>query len=230
MNGRCDSLLTGLTLGFTLGIIFLGRTVSAAGADLYYEYEKYGTKTEPKPDTFQIFLGHDPHLFATDEKGIGNGSLVFDFCITWHIHDGYKAIVEPIFGSRTLQHDMGWVEQPHLVDKDGNPAKRTSVIPFYGKTNLCRGIVYFVDPAHHEIWQSPNNEFYKNVSDEVNVQDWQPVEEEEARRLILDKNLRGMLISEGITPLSPLTMKEKRATINVVDIHGDNEVQDQKKL
>ena len=44
MNGRCDSLLTGLTLGFTLGIIFLGRTVSAAGADLYYEYEKYGTK------------------------------------------------------------------------------------------------------------------------------------------------------------------------------------------
>ncbi len=200
-------------------------------------YNANGIKFENKPGYVTVNLGHDPHLIAAAENDIGLGDLsVCDFFIAGHLHDGYKVVLEFLermkkrFSLRgkgfksldlenSLKYDLGWTDQPgRILDKDGNPIKR-GVLPFYfGKINLCRGIVYFDDAAQQKFLQTPDGTFCKNIATEANVQTWEPVLEETARNEILKNNLHFMLISEGIEPA--FMAREKNATINVVDIEG----------
>lgn len=188
------------------------------------EYEEHGTKFE-HPELVTIYLGHDPHLIAASENGIGLGSLSkCDFFITGHLHDGYKPILETIgLGSiESLEHDCGWVEQPTLVDKNGERVKKPIWPIFYGKTNLCRGIVFFDDDAQQKIWVSPDGDYYKNIATEDNEQEWVPIGTIEAKKEIIERELHYMLISEGIAP--GFAPSEELATINVVDIKGTQKV------
>jgi hypothetical protein len=82
------------------------------------------------------------------------------------------------------------------------------------------GIIYLDDDAQQRFLQMPDGNFYKNAATEPNVQIWQPILEETARQEILNNNLHFMLISEGIAP--SFLPKENIATVNVVDIVGDD--------
>ena len=194
------------------------------------EFHDKSVKFENKPGVVTTYLGHDPHLIAASENGVGLGDLsVCDYFITGHLHDGYKALLSPFdkakkaftgAGLSILEFDKGLVEQPTgVVDKDGKLIEGSKK-PL-GPSNLCRGIVYFDDESQQKIWQSPDGKFYKNAAKEPNVQVWQSVLEETARKEILDNNLHFMLISEGISP--SFLPKESRATMNVVDIEGVSE-------
>ncbi len=195
------------------------------------DYQDEGVKFENRPGTINVYLGHDPHLIAASENGIGLEDLsVCDFFVTGHLHDGYKALLSPIdkmkrvftgSGLKSLELDKGFTEQiSGVVDKDGNHIKG-SLRPL-GPTNLCRGIVYIDDAAQQKFLQMQDGKFYKNAANEPNVQVWQPAIEETARQEILDNNLHFMLISEGIAP--SFLPKEKLATINVIDISNDEEI------
>ena len=188
------------------------------------EYEEKGVKFE-HPELVTTYLGHDPHLIAASENGIGLGNLkVCDFFVTGHLHDGYKPVLEAMgLGNlESLKLDNGWVEQPTLVDRNGKKLRKPLWPPFFGKTNLCRGIVYFDNDAQQSILQTPDGKFYKNVATGANRQIWAPVLEEEARKVVLDQKLHFMLISEGIAP--GFAPKEELTTINVVDIKGAQKV------
>ena len=193
------------------------------------DYHEQGVKFENRPGTVNVYLGHDPHLIAASENGIGLEDLsVCDYFVTGHLHDGYKALLSPIDkmkraitgrGLKTLEFDKGLVEQPTgIVDRFGNQIKGTRK-PL-GPTNLCRGIVYIDNDAQQKFLQMPDGKFYKNSATKPNVQIWQPVMEEIARQEILDNNLHFMLISEGIAP--SFFPKEELATMNVVDISSED--------
>ena len=193
------------------------------------DYQKKGVKFENMPGIINAFLGHDPHLIAASENGIGLGDLaVCDFFVTGHLHDGYKALLDPIDkmkksitgeGLKILEFDKGLVEQPTgVVDRLGNPIKGTKKL--LGPTNLCRGIVYLDNEAQQKVLQLQDGKFYKNIAIEPNVQIWQPTIENSAREEILNNNLHFMLISEGIAP--GFLPKEELATINVVDISNED--------
>ncbi|MBE6161072.1 MAG: hypothetical protein E7158_02470 [Firmicutes bacterium] len=193
------------------------------------EYEEYGIKFKNNPNDLTVYLGHVPHLIASSENGVGLGSLkVCDYFITGHVHDGYRALFSKFNNIKkfitgedinSFKYDRGLVEQPTgLVDKDNKFIKGSNKI--LGNTNLCRGIVYFDDMSQQKIWQSSDGIFYKNMTNEINKQDWQLFSENDARKEILDNKLHSMLISEGISQL--MIPIEKYATINVVDINGVN--------
>lgn len=177
------------------------------------------------PELVTTYLGHDPHLIAASENGVGLGDLqVCDFFITGHLHDGYKPVLEALGlgGLESLELDCGWVEQPTLVDKNGKKIKKPFWPPFFGRTNLCRGIVYFDSEAQQKILQTQDGKFYKNMAIGANRQIWSPVSEETARAIVLVSKLHFMLISEGIAP--GFAPKEELATINVVDIKAPTKV------
>ena len=192
------------------------------------DYNNEGVKFENRPGVINVYLGHDPHLIAASENGVGLGELsVCDFFITGHMHDGYKntSIIKAFDklkrtftgkGLESLELDRGFTDRPTgIVDKNGKFIL-SSIRPYLGETNLCRGIVYLDDAAQQKFLQMPDGKFYKNASSLANVQDWKEVYEVVAREEILDDNLHFMLISEGLL----FGKNEKLATINVVDIEG----------
>ncbi len=199
------------------------------------DFNEHGARFSNEPGVLNIYLGHDPHLIAASENGIGLGNLSdCDFFIAGHLHDGYKTVVEyldrkkksltgrgfkSINPEESLSFDRGWTDQPFsIVDKNGKTIKRERY-PFYlGQINLCRGIVYINNDAQQKYLQMPDGKFYRNASSKDNVQVWEPVLEDIARKDILESNLHFMIISEGITPV--FKPKEELATINVVDITG----------
>ena len=188
------------------------------------EYEENGAKFT-HPELVTTYLGHDPHLIAASENGIGLGSLqVCDFFVTGHLHDGYKPVLNRVgLGKlKSFEFDGGWVEQPTLVDKNGQKIQKPIWPPFFGKTNLCRGIVYFDDDAQQVLWQSPNGEYYQNEALGDNEQIWVPLPKEDATYIIINEKLHYMIISEGIAP--GFFPKEELATINVVDLKGTQKV------
>ena len=188
------------------------------------EYEASGARFT-HPELIATFLGHDPHLIAASENGIGLESLSqCDFFVTGHLHDGYRPVLKAIgLGNlSSFQYDCGWVEQPTLVDKDGNKISKPFWPPFYGKTNLCRGIVYFDDDAQQKVWQSPEGNFYVNLAEQPNEQIWVAILEDSARRIINENGLHAMLISEGINP--GFFRQESLSTINTIDFQGTSRV------
>ena len=193
------------------------------------DYERDGVKFQNKPGYLNVYLGHDPHLIAASENGIGLEDLsVCDFFITGHLHNGYKPLFEPIekmkklftgSGFKGFELDMGYTEQQTgIVDKDNNMIPGSKKL-WIGPTNLCRGIVYIDNDAQQKFLQMPDGKFYINMTTEINKQVWKPTIEETARKEILDNNLHFMLISEGIAP--SFLPREKLATMNVVDIGSE---------
>ena len=193
------------------------------------DYQEYGIKFENRKDTINVYLGHDPHLIAASENGIGLKDLsVCDFFVTGHLHDGYKFLFMPIDqikclitgkGLKALELDNGFTEQDAgLVDKKGNYIMGSKRLRL-GPTNLCRGIIYIDNNAQQKYLQLSNGKFYKNASHELNVQIWISTNEALARKEILNNNLHFMLISEGIRP--GLFPRERLATMNVIDIKGN---------
>ncbi len=192
------------------------------------DYHNEGIKFTNTKDVVNIYLGHDPHLIASSENGVGLNDLsVCDFFVTGHLHNGYKTVLDPISkvkkiitgkGLKSIELDKGLTDQIlGLVNRHGEHIS-WSRRPWLGMINLCRGIVYIDDNSQQKYLQLPDGKFYKNKSDEDNVQIWNPVMEEIARMEILKNNLHFMLISEGISPyFFPL---ENVATVNVVDIVG----------
>ena len=192
------------------------------------DYHEEGVKFENKLGLVNVCLVHDPHLIAASENGIGLEDLsVCDFFVTGHLHDGYKHLLIPIDkvkkfitnkGLKSLELDKGFTEQMSgHVDRTGKYIKGSKKL-WLGSTNLCRGIVYIDDAAQQKYLQMADGNFYKNESESINVQSWQPVLEEMARQEIINNNLHFMLISEGIAP--SFFPKEKLATMNVVDIES----------
>lgn len=178
------------------------------------DFEKEGTKFTSNKSTLKIYLGHAPHLIASSENGIGLGSLVADFFITGHMHNGYKCIFDFFKNSnhKSLEFDNGWVEQPTgVLDKDG---KLISLPFILGKSNLCRGIVYINTDAQEKVLDL-YGKYYLNRSSELNKQVW----DESSLEIVLDKinkeDLHPMIISEGVTP--KFTSIEKLVTINYVE-------------
>ena len=201
--------------------------------EFIHDFNEKGFKFDDSPNLINVYLGHDPHLIAASENGVGLGNLsVCDFFVTGHLHDGYKKLIEiidqkkkkitksgfkSINAEESLKYDLGWTDQPFaIVDKDGKRIKR-GVYPLYlGKINLCRGIVYVDNNSQQKYLQMADGKFYVNASNKPNVQVWEPCVEDLARQHILDNNYHFMLISEGVTPL--FKPKEEYATVNVVDI------------
>lgn len=184
------------------------------------DYHSEGIKY--KTDKIKIFLGHDPHLIAASENGIGLGDLTkCDYFITGHLHDGYKCYFK-LFnnlsmniskGMKNFMYDKGYVEQPlWILDKNGHKIWHLWP-PVLGKTNLCRGIVYFDDDAMIKYWQASDNQLYENKNS------WQKIKNELALKDILANRLHAMLISEGINP--GFLPNEKDATINIIDVVSD---------
>ena len=199
------------------------------------DYERDGVKFNNAPEVLNVFLGHDPHLIAASENGVGLGSLsVCDYFITGHLHGGYEKVVRfldrikkqltgrgfaSLNADESLKYDRGWTDQPgRIVDKNGKPIPRHKLPVYLGSINLCRGIVYIDSDAQQRFLQLADGSFYRNASNEPNTQVWQKVLEDSARSEILENNLSFMLISEGISPAF-LTL-ESAATFNVVDIEG----------
>ena len=193
------------------------------------DYQRDGVKFENKPGYLNVYLGHDPHLIAASENGIGLEDLsICDFFITGHLHDGYKPLFEPIdkmkkiftgSGLKGFELDMGYTEQQTgIVDKYNNLIPGSKKI-WVGPTNLCRGIVYIDNDAQQKYLQMPDGKFYENITTEINKQQWNNVMEETARKEILDNNLHFMLISEGVAP--SFLPQEKMVTMNVVDIGSE---------
>ena len=192
------------------------------------DYDEKGIKFNNRPGTLNVYLGHDPHLIAASENGVGLGKLTAcDFFITGHLHDGYKPLLSSFDkakriitgkGLKGLELDKGYTEQnTGVVDKNGEMIAGSRRL-WIGPTNLCRGIVYIDNDAQQRFLQLPDGKFYKNASNEPNVQNWKPVLELVAREEILQNKLHYMLISEGIAP--GFMRREKLTTINVVDIEG----------
>ena len=215
-------------MGFvpTLGILGgLSNQLHGIAHDKFIDmYEKKGTRFSSDPSRMKTYLGHNPHLIAASENGVGLGSLkVCDFFVTGHLHNGYKLVIEHLrkmFKMKpkelsSLAFDKGWVEQPIVVNRKGLPIL-TSLYPvFMGHTNLCRGIVYIDDDAQQKYLQLPDGNMYKNASSKPNVQVWEPILPDLARKEIMDDDLSCMIISEGINP--GFISGEEMATMNTVD-------------
>ncbi len=195
------------------------------------DYEEKGVKFTNREGYLNVMLGHDPHLIAASENGIGLGSLkVCDFFITGHLHNGYADIIQ-IFNSLKkrltgkesdiIDLDKGLVEQPTgIVDHLGNPIKGTKKL--FGPSDLCRGIVYIDDDSQRKIMQLPNGKFYKNIATEPNVHIWQEIMEDLARKEVLEKQLHFMLISQGVVPL--FVPIESITTVNNLTINGKKHI------
>ena len=188
-------------------------------------YEETGVKFENKPGMLNVYLGHDPHLIASAENDIGLGSLsVCDFFIAGHLHDGFRPLFTPVEkikraftgkGLKAFEYDRGYVEHPTgLLDRNGNLIEGSKKL--LGPINLCRGIVYIDNDSQQHFLQLSDGSFYRNISKEINVQEWENVSEITARREILDNNYHFLLTSEGVSP--SYFHSEKTATINVVDV------------
>ena len=180
------------------------------------DYNKEGVKFKNN-NNFKIYLGHDPHLIAASENGIGLGDLsCCDFFVSGHMHNGYKHLSK-VFGkrfSKSVELDLGWTEQPTgIVSKEGKQINRFWP-PIYGKTNLCRGIVYIDSLAQQKVLDI-YNKFYINESSELNTQKWKEISDTEACKLILNNSLHPLLISEGVTPT--FIKKEKFVNINYIE-------------
>lgn len=178
------------------------------------DYEKDGIKFTSDKNTYKIYLGHAPHLIASSENGIGLKSLVADFYVTGHMHNGYKCVFDFFKkpNHKSLEFDNGWVEQPTgVLDKNG---KLVSFPFLLGKSNLCRGIVYIDNDAQVKALDL-YNKYYINKSKEVNKEEW----EESSLDIVYDKitkeNLHPMIISEGVTP--KFKSIEKLVTINYIE-------------
>ena len=203
--------------------------------EFIHDHHEEGKKFTNRPGYLNVYAGHDPHLIAASENGVGLGDFsVCDYFVTGHLHDGYKKLIEIIdqfkkkitgkgFESidpvKSLEFDKGWTDQPFsIVDNEGKTIPRDKFPLYLGPINLCRGIVYLDNDAQQKFLQLQDGTFYKNVATEPNVQSWQPVLENVARLEIEANDLHFMLISEGITPL--FKPKEEDATFNVVDIES----------
>lgn len=196
------------------------------------DYNESGKKFEHEEDAVTVYLGHDPHLIGASENGVGLGDLkAADIFYTGHIHDGYKAFLSIIdkikraltgTGLKGLELDNGYTEQPTgVVDKDGNYIKGSRRL-WIGPTNLCRGMVFLDDEAQQKYLQLPDDRFYKNASNEPNVQEWVQTDQMAAAKDIIDRKLHCMLISEGVSP--SFLPKEKIATINILDIESTDDM------
>ena len=190
------------------------------------EYHNEGVKFSDDNSLYKVYLGHDPHLIATSENGIGLEDLkVCDFFVEAHMHDGYKNfyklinyVKKQLTGEelKMFELDKGVTEKPF-----GDVNRKGYIIPgtkkLLGPINLCRGIIYINDEAQQKFLQL-NNDFYYNNSLELNTHEWKEVVEERARDNILENNLHPMLVSNGISP--SFIYSEKDATINYVEIKG----------
>ena len=186
------------------------------------DYHNEGVKFDNIPGLLNVYLGHDPQLIAVSENGIGLEDLsVCDYFVTGHRHNGYKDLLTPLDnfkrkltgkGLKALELDGGYTELPFgVLDHLGHHIRGTRRI--LGPTRLCRGIIYIDNDAQQRYLQMPDNNFYVKVNE-----NWQAIDENEARKDILDNNLHFMVVSEGIAP--SFYPKEELATINVVDIEG----------
>lgn len=162
------------------------------------EYAENGVNPDRDDERIVEFVGHNPYLIAQSENGIGLEELVpVDVFLTGHVHNGYRR------SSTTNKDpdrylDKGYVEKAYTLDKDG-VLDTGSINPlFFGKTNLCRGVVYIDDNSQKRILQLSNNHFYVNSTDETNKEIWTPIMEEDARNIILNKKLHALIITGGI--------------------------------
>lgn len=183
------------------------------------DYDKEGVKFT-NDNTLKIYLGHDPHLIGVSESNIGLGNLSScDFFVTGHLHNGYKHLSLGKRFSKTVELDMGWTEQPTgILTHDGKKINRLFP-PIYGKTNLCRGIVYIDDFSQQKVLDI-YNKFYINEEKELNIQNWKLIDEVKGRELIMNNNLHPMLISEGVNPT--FFKKEKYVNINYIEFINKN--------
>ena len=215
--------------------ISLRAQINGDAHDKFIEdYNNNGIKFENEPGVINVYLGHNPHLIASSEDGVGLGDLsVCDFFVTGHLHDGYKAVLEFLDSMKkkfSLRHkgfktlnlensfnlDQGWIYQPSSIANDYKKISRNNIPFFDGPINLCRGIVYIDDNAQQRFLQTADGSFFENDAMEENEQEWKKVTKVKARETILNDNLHFMLISEGIAPA--FIKKEAYATIDIVDI------------
>lgn len=190
------------------------------------DYHNEGIKFSNNHDLYKIYLGHDPHLIATSENGIGLEDLkVCDFFVTAHMHDGYKAFFKLINNCKIeitgqelkmFKLDNGVTEKPF-----GDVNRKGYIIPgtkkLLGPINLCRGIIYINEEAQQKYLQLYDT-FYINKCNKLNTHNWNKIDEKLARNNILDNNLHPMLVSNGISP--SFIYSENNATINYVEIKG----------
>ena len=115
---------------------------------------------------------------------------------------------------------MGWTEQPTgILTHDGKKINRLFP-PIYGKSNLCRGIVYIDNFSQQKVLDI-YNKFYINEEKGHNIQKWKLIDESKGRELIINNNLHPMLISEGVNPT--FFKKEKYVNINYIEFTNKNQ-------
>lgn len=160
------------------------------------EYDRDGIKPSMETDNIVEFVGHNPHLIAQSENGIGLGSLSsVDTFYTGHLHNGsHRSSTISKNPDRFL--DNGFVERPFTQNKDGKVFSFNPLI--YGLTNLCRGVVYIDDRSQQQILQLSNGHFYKNVSKKDNVQKWKRISSNSARIIILSNKFKALIITGGV--------------------------------
>lgn len=182
------------------------------------EYMELGVKPGIDRSLITEFVGHNPNLIAQSENGIGLEGLVpIDVFYAGHLHNGYRRS-STVAKNPDKYMDLGYVEKPYTLDKD---AKLASANPlFFGKTNLCRGVVYVDDSSQQRILQLSNNNFYINSSMEENKQLWVPVSEAKARENILNNKLHALVITGGIRKFFGLDVPGDSPEITEVTYRG----------
>ena len=182
------------------------------------EYSEKGVRAEGGDDTIVEYAGHSPYLIGVSENGIGlEGLIPVDAFFTGHLHNGYVKSKKSRNNPERYM-DRGWVERPFDQDSDGKMIP-TSIRPFFGETNLCRGVVYVDDMSQQRILQLRNGHFYYNDAKKDNVQHWVEITREEAEKMILDNKLHALIITGGLHKYTFIPRVDE-PEVTVVDYKG----------
>ena len=183
--------------------------------------EKSTAKPTSKDDVIIEYAGHNPYLIAVSENGIGLGDLIpVDSFFTGHLHNGYIKPEKSNADPDKYLDGRGWVERPIDKDRKGKIIP-WSIRPFFGETNLCRGVVYVDDRSQQRILQLRNGHFYRNDNLKDNKQKWVLIDPKEARKIILDNKLHALIISGGLHKYTGIQHEDReQPEITVVDYEG----------
>ena len=170
------------------------------------DYEANGKKPKDSKKIIE-FVGHNPHIIASSENELGLESLnKFDTFYTGHLHNGYYK-TKKTNANPDKYLDTGYVEKPYIKDHTGKIIIKSLNPFFFGKTNLCRGIVYLDEKSNQKILLLNDNHYYQNESPEKNNQVWVPIREKNAREVIIKNNLHALVITGGVNKFFSLVDK-----------------------
>ena len=162
------------------------------------EYSKNGFMLN-NSENIKEFIVHNPHLILSNNNILSILHKI-DIFYSGHLHNGYIpfSLIKK-YPDKYL--DNGFVELPYECDNNGKIMLRSFNPIYFGKINLCRGVVYFNNEGKEEYLELRNNHFYINKSCN-NSTKWYPIYSNDAINDIINRKLKTLVISGGIKKYS----------------------------